>query len=869
MLGPACIESLMHLPSTLTRRLALALVVASALGSLAWLRWACVSDPAISFLPEMGRAEWIVSPSGADITLHPRLDLYTDFKRSFVLEKVPAQAGLWVAAFHQYSVTLNGTPPSRLVKRGKHWKEPDYFEVEGQLRVGENDIAIRVSNTNGPPALWLLLEMKGARLSSDENWRSSCAGAEPTMARLATKPKPASLSVLLSGGEEPWICVKARWRTLLLMALFSASGCWLVNRLRCKPEGAKSPAPNGESWRSELLPLVAMAAMWIALFVNNLGQLLPLLGFDVEGHLAYVNYIQQRHALPLPGQGWEMFQPPLYYAICAGLLEVLDMKVTEDGGVMALRVLGLGIGIAHLVIIWASLRLVFPENRARRSCGLVLAGCLPVLLYLSQYVTNEAAAAALVSAGVYLTLRALKQPHVSWKLCVALGICLGAALLTKITAVLLLPVVCGALFWKWLERPETSPWYWSRRLFVVLAICAALCGWHYLRVWANVSNSRVVAWIPSTEVDWWQDEGYRTSAFFLRFGCSLAYPWFSGFKGFADGMYSTFWGDGWLGGSGDLLRRPPWNYELMAIGYWLALLPTLGMLIGGVLAVAKFIRQPTAEWFLLLGLGFLVAFGVLRLTLIVPYCGVVKAFYGLPALVPLCAIGAWGLDFILCHSRKLRVVVCMLVGIWAIDSYAAFWIPRSSGPGLLTRARLLIKSGRQLEAAQLLQAQARSNPRSGETRSLLALVMMATGEDKAATEQAELAVGQNPEDANGRKILALALTCQNRIAEAIDQARTAVELAPGDALGYDQLAMLLVEQKRFEEVIPVARRGLGIAPFNADLRFALGSALVARGDTAEGILQVRFARAIAPNWDKPDAVLRATLRQQEKLDEAK
>jgi hypothetical protein len=35
-------------------------------------------------------------------------------------------------------------------------------------------------------------------------------------------------------------------------------------------------------------------------------------GFDAVAHEAYIQFIQQKHALPLADDGWEMYQPPLY-----------------------------------------------------------------------------------------------------------------------------------------------------------------------------------------------------------------------------------------------------------------------------------------------------------------------------------------------------------------------------------------------------------------------------------------------------------------------------------------------------------------------------------------------------------------------------
>src|SRR5207302_2627518 len=59
-----------------------------------------------------------------------------------------------------------------------------------------------------------------------------------------------------------------------------------------------------------------------------------------------------------------------------------------------------------------------------------------------------APAAALYAACLYLTLRILDRERPPWRLFLALGLCLGAAMLAKASAVLLLPPILGALLWK-------------------------------------------------------------------------------------------------------------------------------------------------------------------------------------------------------------------------------------------------------------------------------------------------------------------------------------------------------------------------------------------------------------------------------------
>src|ERR1035438_5169722 len=89
-----------------------------------------------------------------------------------------------------------------------------------------------------------------------------------------------------------------------------------------------------------MAPVFLLAGAWAVLFANNLKVLPNLLGYDVTGHLPYIRYIQENHALPLASEGWEMFQPPLYYVVCAAILQMLSLSVADAVGIMALRVLG-------------------------------------------------------------------------------------------------------------------------------------------------------------------------------------------------------------------------------------------------------------------------------------------------------------------------------------------------------------------------------------------------------------------------------------------------------------------------------------------------------------------------------------------------
>jgi tetratricopeptide (TPR) repeat protein len=850
------------------------LVLFSVLGGLGWLWWSSVWRSDINFLPRLAPAHWIIYPAGSQGTAQPRLEMSTLFRRSFALERAPSQAVLSVAGFRQYTLSINGKAVAAPAQPKSTWKQPDRFEVSRELRAGENQIAVAVLNSNGPPVMWLSLDTGGLQLNSDETWQASYAGAVWRPARLAGKPR-----VVLAGGpgygeEEPWASLRARWPTLLIFAMLSAAGYWLVNRWVGKAsvltslDSKRLPKMFGFA-RALALPFV-LAGLWMALFANNLGVLPSLAGYDVNGHMDYLRYIQEHHSLPLAGEGWEMFQPPLYYLLGAALLSLLSLSVTQDGGIMALRLMGMFIGVAHFALVWASLRLLFPGERFKLRSGLVLAAALPPLLYLSQYVSNEGLAAALVSACVCLTLHILKQERASWKLSAGLGLCLGAALLTKSTALLVVAVVFGAVLWKWLAQGADSPGRWAGRMCLTLGVCALVSGWHYARLWAHYGSPVLGVWDPRLGFSWWQDDGYRTGAFYLRFGEVLRHPWFSSYQSFGDGIYGTLWGDGLFGGAADALARPPWNYELMAVGYWLALAPAIAVGVGSIVALVKFLRRPSPEWLLLLGLGFLTALAVIYMSIAVPYQCMVKAFYGLCALVPLCAFGACGLDALCRWSGKLRPAVCILFGLWAINSYAAFWISRSSVAASLSRARSLWKEGRQRESVGLLKAGLALHPEGAEMRSFLAFLCLSkeTSDPKEALQQAETALRASPNDPKVHLVLSAVLAQQRRGKPAVEHAKRAVDLAPGDSQGYEQLAGLLDRLKRYDQVIQAAREGLAVAPFSAELRFVLGTALAFRGENAEAISQLQLACGIWPNWGDPRVLLGATLAKQGNLEEA-
>jgi tetratricopeptide (TPR) repeat protein len=542
-----------------------------------------------------------------------------------------------------------------------------------------------------------------------------------------------------------------------------------------------------------------------------------------------------------------MFQPPLYYGISAVTLSTLGLSVSDGAGVMVLRLLTMCFGLVHIVLVFLSLRLLFPAQIGRQMVGLMLAAFLPMQLYLSHYVTNETLAATLASATIYLCLRLVRAEKASVAGYAGLGLCLGAALLTKVTSVLLVPFIVVVVAGKLLVARSALAVWW-RILGAMLVACFAVCGWYYLWIWLHFGTPLVGNWDAASQFQWWQDNGYHTLADFMRFGRGLVHPLFSSFSGFWDGIYSTLWGDGLCGGDSGMMFRPPWNYNLMVAGYLLAVLPAVLVLIGAAVSVWRFIRQPSAEWFVLLGFSGTLLLALVFMNLKVPCYAVEKAFFGLCTLVPFCSFGAVGWEVLTRRWKPLQFALGVILLVWAINSFATVWIRDNSAP---TRVYLGVGFQTDGKTDAALSEFARAvdiGPSNVLARRFLASALNDSGQTAAALQQAEQAVELGPTNGACHRVLSTILARQGQRERAIAEARRAEELGPEDLSAYHLWSEFLIGTGRDDEIINVARNGLAVFPYDPGLHYTLGLALARKNDLMTATNQFAYALLFAPDW---------------------
>ena len=810
-------------------------VVLAAL-AIALLAWIARTDPAINYLPRYRDADWIVFPTAVDSRAHWYASLDATFQREFILSHKPAVARLRLRALRRAEVKVNGV--SIQISQNRNWKNVSEVAIAEQLHEGANIVEVRVFNHNGPPALWLALSTDQLNVRTDENWEASFAGSSWRKAALASAAKTPGRGNLVGGGERTFDAAKKTW-PLWILLIGIAAACVILWRASLKQFTSPS---------LERVVVLLVSAMLLFLLWNNT-RLLPFhAGFDSKEHLKYIDYIQQHWSLPSPTEGWEMYQPPLYYFIAAAILSFCKLSINDPGSVVVLRTLNATFGIAQCVLVFLTLRLLLPARTAL--AGLLLAAFLPMHLYLMHYVTNELLTATLATLTVYLCLRLLENETPRAAQFVFVGLALGAMMLTKATGILLLPIVIAAICARRIHTPAPVA-IWLRSLGLLIATCLAVCGWYYARIWLKFGTPLLGNWDVITGFTWWQDPGYHTAADYLRFGRSLITPLFSGFAGFADGIYSTLWGDALCGGASSLTFA--WHQQPLVAGYLWALIPTALIVIGAVVAIIQFVRKPSSELFLLLGFSAVLMLGLIFMTLKIPSYAQAKAFYALSAITPLCFFGALGWERTTHASERLRSVLGTLVLVWATSSFATYWITPSVTQHLYAAKALAVHD--QIDRASAEAARAvQVDPLNATARGLHALSLSELGDDVEAVKEAERAVQLAPIDSEAHLNLAIT-TARTDMVRAIAEARRAIELGPENSSAYQLLMKCLLESGRYNEAAAFGPEWLAVSPFDVTAHSSVAVAKAQTGDLVTAARQLGYVMLLQPKAEQALAQL--------------
>jgi Tfp pilus assembly protein PilF len=832
---------------------------------------ACYCRSDIGFLAEHSPARWIIYPLPAHAGTRIGIPLDAIFRCSFSLHSVPATARLGVRVFRAGTIQLNGERVSCRFDADQ-WKQESRLDVARFLHAGKNEIVVTVTNASGPPALWLAVSCPETVLASDKSWEVSLAGATWLPAALAADPVPFGNIDRDGMAEEVTASIAKVWPMWLIFGGASAAIVWLCGRWLAgeKPwppnsQESSSEQPTG-GWLKTLLEpsgphgrwigLVRLlfgliAVFWGVLFLHNSAYLAPGLGFDAGDHLAYINHFRANWSVPLPGQAWGMHHPPLYYFLVATLLDIVGYAPDTSGGILTIRLFNLVLALVNVYSILACLRLVFPEHPRRWVLGLLVAGFLPTFVYLYQYPLNHCLAGALASVAVYFVLRILCAPNASIRDYAFAGLALGSAILSIVSAcVLVVPVGIALVAKHYIDRARLGGSHAARGIFLLAVMTYAVCGWYYMYVWVNVGTP-IVANTGSgagSPWSWWQDAGFHTGGDYLRFGETLRSPLFSAWYSVWDGLYGTLWGDVYIGGAAALESRPPWSYDYMVAGMWLALATTAAILVGLGAAIFHCLRKPTIVWSFLLAVAFVAGMVVLYGSLRVPYY-FVKAFYGLAGAVPLCVLAALGFDLLPDAKsagspwRWLRGVILVVLGLWTLNVTATYWILPTAAETRRYVAQRQLEQGDVAGAIRTLKQSLVEHPDDGRARVQLAkLYLMQKLADPA---QPMLKLSADQGDFSSRHFLmGILLAGEGRRNEAGDEFRAAMKLAPNDFTAAHDYAVFESAAPDAQTAIDAWRNVLRISPSDHDGHAALARLYLKAGNASSAERHEKYLRML-------------------------
>jgi 4-amino-4-deoxy-L-arabinose transferase-like glycosyltransferase len=209
-------------------------------------------------------------------------------------------------------------------------------------------------------------------------------------------------------------------------------------------------------------------------------------GPDEMGHYLYIETLANTHRLPIfrtdpaaPGsQDFEAHQPPLYYLLHTPFYAALSVPTRAAGG-RGLALVSILLGGLTLGISYRLFKLLTPTSPAVYIGATALMGFLPMFVYLNSRLNNDHLCNLLFAAALWLFAKTLRD-GLSLGRSLGAGLILGAALLTKNLAVLLLPLATltvGLAAWREPRRVRTFLLHCG----IVWGVALLLAGWWFVR----------------------------------------------------------------------------------------------------------------------------------------------------------------------------------------------------------------------------------------------------------------------------------------------------------------------------------------------------------------------------------------------------
>ena len=630
------------------------------------------NNPQVFLLNDSADAKWIRAYHSFNLGVQNyQWQRETWFRYRFELSEPVERAALSIQAFRRCKVWVDAEselnqPLFSTSSDFNTWKRRYEIPLPPRLSRGHHELLILVSNRAAHPCL--LASSHELGIHSGKAWEVKEGLRDWEPAVLASEPVTnVAVKVKEAGYTNVFTSFLRIWPWLTVVCGISCIWTWWHSsspaEVNANPQWDLSPS------RLRWILLIA----WLAMAMNNLWRVSAEIGFDTTDHLDYVKYILEHRSIPLASDGWQMFQSPLQYLLAAPFYSLFARTFDSQSCLKLLRFLPLLSGMLQIEIAYRAARKVFPGQADLQSIATTVGGMMPMSIYMSQSFCNEPLAGCLTSLVILMCLSLTSEPGQKrgFLFFLTLGVVWGLALLTKVTPLILAPIIFAAIifegcsYYRSLNRSMSA-------MVVTFSACFVTAGWYYIRNLIYLGTPFVGGWDPARGILWWQDPSYRTWSQLTSFGAVLVQPIYSGVDSFWDAIYSTMWLDGYLSATLNPASQIPWNFHWMEVGTWLALLPQACILMS--VAMLSNRQQSVARSSLLFAwsaVGIYLA-AILDLYLQIPIYSAAKASYML-GLLPCFGILAAAGSRVLLQNRWLRMIYFAILTCWVTAVYVAYF----------------------------------------------------------------------------------------------------------------------------------------------------------------------------------------------------
>jgi len=390
--------------------------------------------------------------------------------------------------------------------------------------------------------------------------------------------------------------------------------------------------------------LITNIGLILLLQLHNL-SIFPLSrGFDAGSHLEYVNFLKNNWRIPLAYEGWELYQPPLYYFL-----------VTFVSSPFGIKIIGLLLWILLMITSYKFFQKKF-NNINISFIGTFITSSLPVVLYLTYTISNEFFSGVLISVALIYYDSFYKSTVKSSK--IILGILLGLSFLAKSTAfILILSIALDQLILARYKIIKTV-----KILLIPLGISFLISGWFYLRNWILFGGPFISSYDFPKINPLMQTIVPRNLAFFLSLKGFLTMDLFrSHHYSFFSGTFFSWFYDG------HNVIIPVQEFSKIGMILVLFSLPIFIFFLIGYFK-EYFVKKNKSVIFLLY--STLLFIGYIAYNFRLPYYSTVKGVFLISAVIP------FGYFFIMAiiPYKKYALYISLFLVIYTLILIRNFWI---------------------------------------------------------------------------------------------------------------------------------------------------------------------------------------------------